>query len=124
VTHGHARRGHRSPTYISYISMRARCQRPGHPKYADYGGRGITICDRWLERDGFVNFLADVGERPAEMTLDRINVNGNYEPGNVRWATLIQQRWNRRDMANVSQNGQFAEPANAPIRETAASMPF
>lgn len=60
-----------------------------------YGGRGITVCQRW--RESFASFLADMGERPAGKTLDRRETNGNYEPGNCRWATYKEQRHNRRD---------------------------
>jgi hypothetical protein len=73
--------------------MFARCTNPNHKKYDNYGGRGIKICDRWKE---FTNFLNDLGERPPGTTLDRIDSNGNYEPGNCRWATQEQQVANRR----------------------------
>lgn len=103
--------------------MKARCQRPAHPRYADYGGRGIRVCDRWLGPGGFSRFLADVGERPAGMTIDRIDPDGHYEPGNVKWSTLLEQRWNRRDMAHAHAQTEPAiasswEPAPAP------AMPF
>jgi hypothetical protein len=97
MTHGH--RGVKaSPTYNSWRAMIQRCQYPPHPFYPDYGGRGISICPQWLGAGGFERFLADLGERPPGMTLDRRDVDGDYEPGNVRWASKHEQRWNRRDM--------------------------
>jgi len=66
---------------------------PRGSHYYLYGGRGITVCDRWL---AFENFLIDMGKRPANRTLDRINNDGNYEPGNCRWATVLEQSRNKR----------------------------
>lgn len=85
-----------TPTYRSWMRMRERCCRPGDKRYKDYGGRGIIVCDRW--RNSFENFFADMGERPSSKhSIDRIDVNGNYEPGNCRWSTTVEQRHNRRD---------------------------
>jgi hypothetical protein len=79
----------------TYYSMRRRCLQKHHKSYSYYGGRGITVCERWLE--SFENFLADMGTRPPKHSLDRIDVDGNYEPTNCRWATAKQQANNRRN---------------------------
>jgi hypothetical protein len=73
--------------------MRQRCANPRNKDYSSYGGRGITVCGRW---GVFENFLADMGEKPAGLSIDRIDNDGNYEPGNCRWASIEQQSQNRR----------------------------
>lgn len=90
---------HGEPTYRTWGSMINRCASTNDP---NYGGRGISVCERWKT---FENFLADMGMKPEGMTLDRIDNNGNYEPSNCRWATPIQQGNNRRNTYMVTAFG-------------------
>ncbi len=98
TVHGHSRRGARTATHNTWRAMRERCSNPKHADWHRYGGRGVIVCDRWRT---FENFLADMGERPAGRTLDRIDPNGNYESGNCRWATAHEQRINQRPRGTV-----------------------
>lgn len=88
--HGYSR----TPEYTVWAMMIQRCCNPKHVAYVNYGGRGITVCERW--RNSFCAFLADMGFRPNGLSIDRIDNDGNYEPGNCRWATDQQQSFNRR----------------------------
>lgn len=92
----------RTQIYRCWINMKCRCTLPGHTEWINYGGRGITVCPQWM--DSFETFYADVGDPPSKKhTLDRINVDGNYEPGNVRWATRAEQALNKRKIARLDQ---------------------
>lgn len=102
--HGHASRSGRHPLYRTWADIVQRCTNRNHPKYQDYGGRGVTVCQDWLA--SFVAFLAAVGERPRPgLEIDRRNNNGNYEPENVRWATRKEQASNTRVNNLVTHNG-------------------
>jgi hypothetical protein len=93
-----------SPEYVVWVQMRQRCFNPRHHAYADYGGRGVTVCERWA--DSFENFYADVGPRPKGKSLDRYpDTNGHYEPCNVRWATQREQCNNKRNNVIVCFEG-------------------
>lgn len=89
--------------YRLWQNMRWRCESQNSDDWADYGGRGIKVCERWGK---FENFFADVGRVPDGMSLDRINVDGNYEPGNVRWATPRQQAQNKRTNVLITWRGE------------------
>lgn len=92
-------------TYQSWHAMRSRCLRQSDPAFARYGGRGIRVCTRWTGAGGFERFFADMGERPHGTSLDRIDTNGNYEPGNCRWSTPREQANNRRDTRAIEHGG-------------------
>ena len=104
ITHGHSMNGIQSPEYRCWSSMIKRCTNHKTKEYPRYGGRGITVCERWRTFD---NFIADMGKKPiGKMAIDRIDNNGNYEPGNCRWATYSEQMRNTRKTHLITFRGQ------------------
>lgn len=102
-THGDTRGVKREPEYIVWCSMRQRCSNPNASKFEDYGGRGIRVCERWSR---YENFLEDMGRRPSSShSIERIDVDGGYEPGNCRWATADDQSVNKRTSRKVTHEG-------------------
>jgi hypothetical protein len=97
TTHGCASKHQKTGALRSYTAAKRRCDYPKNNRYELYGGRGIEMCEEW--RNDFAAFLRDMGERPQGMSLDRIDTNGNYEPGNCRWVTPHNQALNRRPKA-------------------------
>ena len=114
TTHGYCR----TPTYNCWANMLGRCTNAQRPDYKNYGGRGISVCDRWHL---FVNFLADMGEKQTGMSLDRIDVNGNYSPDNCHWVPLQNQNHNRRDTLWVVFAG---EPMSAKQAANRLAIPY
>jgi len=103
TAHGHACGGTISAEYRSWRKMRERCLNPRNSNYEYYGGRGISVCERW---NNFSCFLADMGPRPAGHTLDRIDGNKGYEPSNCRWATKVEQARNTSQNVWIELNGE------------------
>jgi hypothetical protein len=94
LRHGWAR-GKRSSEWLAWRRLKQRCLNPNHTRYAYYGGRGIKVCDRWL--NSFENFIADMGPKPtSDHSIDRADNDGDYEPGNCQWVTKSEQMRNRR----------------------------
>jgi hypothetical protein len=99
-THGMSR----TPEYAAWIGIRNRCYNPNIDSYPNYGGRGISVCERWI--NSFENFYSDMGPRPSEgHSIDRMDANGNYEPSNCRWATLTEQNRNLRRNHRITVGG-------------------
>jgi hypothetical protein len=103
ATHGHSRGGIRSPTYRSWECMKQRCTNPNDPYFVIYGGKGVSVCEQWIA--SFETFLADMGERPEGLTLERKDRDGDYEPGNCVWATRRVQTLNRSNTVWVTLGG-------------------
>lgn len=103
ATHGHTKNRSATPEYYTWHSMKARCTNPKNSHYACYGGRGIKVCDSWLA--SFENFLADMGSKPANTQIDRIDNNGDYCPENCRWVSKQANHMNRRITYMVEWDG-------------------
>ncbi len=110
--HGHALKGKLSSTFTSWCAMIQRCTDSDAERYPAYGGRGVTVCARWQGKDGFQNFLADLGERPPGTTLGRFGDVGNYEPSNVKWMTSAEQ------VANWRPDRKHRGKKNSPLQAT------
>lgn len=111
LTHGmsgNTAKGTRPSIYRIWANIKQRCTNPNSPRYKDYGGRGITLCERW---HSFACFYSDVGDHPAGLTLDRIDNNRGYEPNNVRWVTKADNNRNSRRCVMVELNG-VSKPIN------------
>ena len=123
MTHGANRNRMETPTYTSWRGMKARCLNQNDKRFSRYGGRGIKVCSRW--RHSFLNFLHDMGERPKGMTLDRIDRDGDYEPGNCRWTTVAEQNRNsskvKLDRAQINMIREMCR-RSVPIREVATTF--
>ena len=101
VRHGHSI-GNGTRVYRIWCNMLTRCTNPNVPHYERYGGRGITVCERW---NSFDHFLEDMGEPPDGLTIDRLNNDGNYEPGNCAWATALSQARNKHNTIKLTFDG-------------------
>lgn len=102
TTHGYTKRGQIAENFYTWSGMLKRCQNPNSPNFNDYGGRGITVCERWQK---FENFLEDMGEKPEGLTLERIDNNKGYYKENCRWATRKEQANNTRKNIRLTYNG-------------------
>src|SRR6185436_15060270 len=102
ATHGQSRTGKKTTLFTTWSTMRQRCENPKHPNFDRYGGRGIRVCDRWQV---FENFLDDMGNPENGQTIDRINNERGYEPGNCRWADRKSQTRNTRRNVTITMGG-------------------
>lgn len=103
LRHGFTKKSNKNPEYPIWNAMLSRCNNPKNNAYSRYGGRGIKVCERWLD---FVNFISDVGRRPSKIhSLERMNNDGNYCPENVKWGTPDEQRSNRSDNRLIEYHG-------------------
>lgn len=112
--HGHASDRRRTREYKAWEGAKGRCHREKDPGFKNYGARGIRMCDRW--RESFEAFLEDMGLCPRDHSIERIDVNGNYEPANCRWANLVEQHSNRRDNRFIEVGGERVTLAQASRR--------
>src|SRR5574343_423273 len=105
-SHGEGRRGAQTPEHRVWQSIIRRCYNPGQANYKYYGAKGIKVCDGWRGRGGYERFLAHIGRKPtARHQIDRIDSAGDYEPGNVRWVTPVQQQRNKHNNKLITANG-------------------
>jgi hypothetical protein len=102
TTHGNARRGSHTPEFRTWANMKKRCEQESYDNFKYYGGRGISVCERW---QSFELFLLDMGKRPESASIDRIDPDGNYEPANCRWASRLEQARNKRNALILTING-------------------